>query len=115
MNALEEQLLRETIGATQPRHSVRTRTKIDAGRWWRRVPVWLCLTADEFVLVAVGRRQYVDRIAIADCPETHYNHATGELVLEPAESLQYPRLKMPPTQALDILKLLESQNAKLTT
>ena len=52
MNALEQQLLDTTAGGRAPRLAMRTRTRIDAGRWWRPTPVWLCVLEDEVVLLA---------------------------------------------------------------
>lgn len=113
MNSLEQQLLRGEVGSAESRLQLQTNTRIDVGRWWRRVPVWLCVMADELVLLAVGRRKYFERISIADCPGTHYNHASGELVIEPAEELKLHRLKMPPSEALRILKILETKHSPL--
>ena len=115
MNQLEQQLLDESTGGTTVRLSVQTKTRIDAGRWWRNAPVWLCLTDEEVILLAVGRRQYLERIAIADCPRTHYNHASGELVLEPTETILHQRLKLPPSEALKILDHFKSKHSTLNT
>ncbi|NNC88736.1 MAG: hypothetical protein HKN82_09800 [Akkermansiaceae bacterium] len=103
MNEREQQLLREAAGDSGPRLCLRTGTRIDAGRWWRRSPVWLCVTDDELILLAAGRRRLLERIAIAECPGTHYNPATGELVVEPGEPLRLRRLKVAPSEALEIL------------
>ena len=112
MNPLEEQLLKEETGGAEPRFILATGTRIDTGRWWRRSPVWLCLVGDELVLLAVGRRRYLERIAVADCPDTHYNPAAGELVIEPGETLRFPRLRMPMADALNLLELTKDHVAK---
>ena len=110
MNSLEQQLLQQEVGDAEPRLQVCTGTKVDAGKWWRKVPVWLCVMADELVLVAVGRRRLFERIPFADCPDAAYNHASGELVIAPPEGRQLNRVKLPPSEALKILELLNSQN-----
>ena len=62
-------------------------------------------------MLAVARRRYVARIAIADCPDSHYNHASGELVIEPGEALQFSRFKMSPREAIRILSILNPSSA----
>jgi hypothetical protein len=106
MNQLESALLQELTGGAEPQLILRTRTRIDAGRWWRRTPVWLCITPDELILFAVARRRYVDRVSLADCVASHYAHASGELVIDPAESLRIKRLSLTPRKALNALDFL---------
>jgi hypothetical protein len=107
MNDLEKTLLDEETGGAAPRLCIRTGTRIDAGRWWRRVPVWLCMVGDELLLLAVARRRHVERMAIADCHASHYSHATGELVIEPSESLRINRFSLTPREALQVLNFLK--------
>ena len=108
MNQRELQLLKEEVGNSAPRHSVRTKAYIDAGRWWRKTPVWLCVMADELVMLAVARRRYLAKVRLADCGASHYNHATGELVIEPEEGLRFSRFPLSPREALGVLKFLQS-------
>lgn len=110
MNALESALLHELTGGAGPKLLMRTRTRIDAGCWWRRTPVWLCVTGDELVLFAVARRRYVGRVPLAACHASHYSHASGELVISPCESLRIKRLSLTPREALDVLDLLTRQS-----
>ena len=115
MNPLEQQLLNETVGRAGTQLCLRTRTKVDTGRWWRRSPVWLCVSGDELLILAVARRRHLERIAIADCSESHYNHGTGELVVGPGESIHLNHFKMSPGDALTILKLLLPESPKQLT
>lgn len=108
MNALEQQLLRETAGNAAPRLTLRTRTRIDTGRWGRRSPLWLCVMPDELILLAVGRRRYLERRTLDDCRDSHYNAATGTLVISPADGLRFPCLEMPASDALAVLELIHS-------
>ena len=110
MNPREQQLLNETIGNAGTQLCLRSKTRIDTGRWWRRSPVWLCIAGDELVMLTVTRRRHLERIAIAECPDSHYNHATGELVIDPGESLRFSRFKMPPRDALRILNFLNPES-----
>jgi len=106
MNETESALLQELTGGAEPRLLLRTRTRIDAGRWWRRNPVWLCITADELILFAVARRRYSERVPLADCQASHYAHATGELVIDPTETLRIKHLSLTPREALNALDFL---------
>ncbi len=108
MNPLEQQLLQSETGAAEPRLCVRTGTRVDTGRWWRRSPVWLCVTDDELILLAVARRRLFARIPLRDAHASRYHHATGELVIEPGEELPLNRFKLPPEDALPILDLIHS-------
>lgn len=106
MNELERQLLREAAGGTEPELSIRSGERIDAGRWWRRTPVWLCIAGGELIMLAVARRRYLEKVALADCAASHYSHATGELVIEPVEGLRFNRFRLPPREAIRILRTL---------
>ena len=108
MNQREKQLLNEEAGGAEPRLCLRTDQRMDTGRWGRHSPVWLCVMEDALILLAVGRRRYLDRVPLADCRTSHYAHATGELVIEPAETLTCSRLAMPPREALNVLDLLKT-------
>ncbi len=107
MNPLEKKLLYEETGGTEPRLCVRTGTRIDAGRWWRKTPVWLCVFDKELLILAVARRRHAERIAIADCQASRYNHATGELVIEEGGKLRFKRFALTPREALDVLAILK--------
>ena len=110
MNRLEHQLLLQETGSAEPRLCLRSGTRVDTGRWWRRSPAWLCVTDDEFITLAVSRRRHFARIPLADCRSSHYNHATGELVISPTESLPLNHFKLSPGDALRILEILNPEN-----
>jgi hypothetical protein len=107
MTQLESALLTELTNGAEPKLLLRTRTRIDCGRWWRSTPVWLCITASELILFAVARRRYTDRVALADCLDSHYAHTTGELVIDPTESLRIKRLALTPREALSAIEFLK--------
>ncbi|MBT3568271.1 MAG: hypothetical protein HN494_05430 [Opitutae bacterium] len=110
MNAKEVQLLENETGDSEPHLSIRTKTRIDLGQWFRRSFVWLCLTGSELVLVAANRRHYVERISVSECQSSYYDHASGKLVLEPASSLMTKSLSLSPRDALIVLEKLLNQN-----
>lgn len=106
MNQLETQLLQEAVGNAEPKLCIRSGERIDAGRWWRGTPVWLCIVGGELIMLAVARRRYVERVALADCSGSHYSPATGEVVIGPAEGLRFNRFKLPPRDAIQILRTI---------
>lgn len=108
MNLLEQQLLREEAGPATPRLVVRSRTRIDTGRWWWPTRAWLCVMADELVMLTVSRRRFVERAPLAECAGTHYCHATGKLVIAPGEALTVNRFRVTPREALELMRVIES-------
>jgi hypothetical protein len=106
MNQLETALLDELTEGVEPELLLRSRTRIDAGRWWRRNSVWICITKSELILFAVARRRYVERLPLAACRECHYLAATGELVIDSTGTLRIKHLKLTPREALNALDLL---------
>jgi len=103
LNEFEKALLAEVSGNREPELCLRTKTRIDAGYWWRRAPIWLCVSQDELILLAVGKRRYVQRVALSECSGSLYCHATGELVLAPVKGLETNRLAVSPAEALRVL------------
>ena len=110
MNEFELKLLRDETGGVEPTLCIRTGTKIDAGLWWRRTPVWLCIVGSELILLAVARRRYFERVPIADCHGSHYSHAVGELLLRPAETLRFHRFSLTPADAIRVLEILKKSD-----
>ena len=111
MSPLEQQLLQSETGGAEPRLCIRSGTMVDTGRWWRRSPLWLCVTDDELLMLAVARRRLFARISLHEARASRYHHATGELVIEPAEELPLRQIKLPPDDALRILDLIRNSSA----
>jgi len=110
MNPKESALLQELTGGAEPKLLLRSRTRIDAGRWWRGTPVWLCIIGNELLLFAVARRRYVDRVAIEDCHASFYSHAAGELMIKPAERIRIGSFALSPREALNVLDFLKNDH-----
>ncbi len=55
---------------------------------------------------AVSRRRYVEHVPFADCCDSRYVHASGELVLAPVATLQFNRFRMTPREALNVLGII---------
>ena len=106
MNRLERALLNAETNGEEPRLAVRSKTRIDAGRWWRRTRLWVCVTDHDVVVLAAARRRYIQRVPIPDCQGSHYCHTTGELVIEAGEDLRFNRLAMSPVDGLRVLEAL---------
>lgn len=115
MTPLESMLLQELTGGDPPKLVLRTRTRIDCGRWWRATPVWLCVSGGELILLAVARRRYFERIAVADCQSSFYNHAGGELVIKPGESLRINRFAMSAKEALGVMEFIQTHHERAVT
>lgn len=99
----ERRLVDELVGTAGLFGLVRTDTKIDVGKWFRKRRICACLLGDQLLLVAEGRRPYTERIALAELRESRYNHVTGQLVFAPAEGLRQRSLKMSPLAGLQML------------
>lgn len=106
MNHLESALLDELTDGGDPELLLCSSTCIDAGRWWRRTPVWICITKSELILFAVASRRYVERVLRADCQDAHYLAFTGELVIDSAQTLRMKRIKLTPREALNVINHL---------
>jgi len=112
LTGLEKQLLESECGDTEPRLCIRSRTRVDAGRWWRRTPLWVCVTDSALVLLAVARRKYIEQVPLVDCRASRYCSESAELVLGPAEGLVYSRIRMSPRDALAVLRLIVGNHAR---
>lgn len=99
-------LLRAETGDGEPVLCLESGTRVDAGWWLRRAPVWLCITADRVAVAVAGRRHHVASVPRASCRDSRYDHSSGEVVIEPGEGLRFDRLAFQPRQALRILRLL---------
>ncbi|MGD1978186.1 MAG: hypothetical protein PVJ98_02235 [Akkermansiaceae bacterium] len=108
MNAKARQLFREEMGEIEPDLVIRTKARVDAGRWWRRTPLWFCVAGQDLVMLAVARRRYFAQVPIAESRESFYNHTTGEFVIVPGEELGFRTFSLRPRDALKVLEYLKS-------
>ena len=86
---------------------VRTRTCIDVGLWWRTKPAWLVVTDHMLVVFSISRRKHLDQVPLACCSDIRYSPSSGELVISSNPALRFPRLKMPTSQALEVIDLIK--------
>jgi len=108
MTLLEQSLLLEACGGREPRLLIRTRTRVDAGRWWRTTPLWLGIDGNDLFLLAVARRKYLERVPLADCHQSRYCHSSGLLMISPTERLRINHIAITPGEAL---RVLDAMNA----
>lgn len=106
MSPTERAILTTQTQGEEPRLSLRSHTRVDTGLWWYRTRLWVCVTELDVIVFAAARRHYIKSIPIADCKSSHYCHTTGELVIQSAEDLQISRLRLSPSDALRLLRLL---------
>ncbi len=110
MTPAERNLLEQAIDSdAKPALCLQSTTRVDAGWWLRRAPVWLCITEDRLVVLVAGRREHVASIPRTACRSSRYDHATGEVVIEPGDTFRFDRLAFPPREALRILHLLGAE------
>ena len=67
------------------------------------------MVGEELVILAVAKRRFVARLKLSDCAESHYNHATGEFIIETPGELLFNRFRLSPREAA---RLSESMNLR---
>jgi hypothetical protein len=110
VNRLERTILKSEIGDAKPRLAVRSKTRVDAGRWWRRTRLWVCVTDHDVVVLVAARRCHIECVPIAQCQGSYYCHTTGQLVINAGEQLRFSRLAMSPVDGLRVLGALDGAN-----
>lgn len=108
LSAQENTLLTEELAGQSLVLLLRSNTRIDTGRWLCRSPLWLGLTDTDILLFAASKRRYVQRMPIIDCKASQYCHTSGALLLEPTDRWRFSAIELPPTDALKVLKRIET-------
>lgn len=105
MSAPERELLMRAAKGQEPVLASCSDTYIDTGRWWRTTPVWVCVTKDKVVLLAAGKRQYVEGFDRTECRDSYYCHIVGGIVLVNKGNSQprFGHLRMSPLDGLRVL------------
>jgi hypothetical protein len=102
----EQQLIKEFCGSKKIQEVIKTNTIIDAGRWFGGDPLWLCFLQKEIIILALGKRRFIEKFSFRECKNSYYCHTTGELVLEPIEKITFKRFQLTPLNALRALDAL---------
>jgi len=108
MTAPETAQLQAALGDAKPRLVLRSRSRIDTGRWMGRSRLWVCVTDQKLIVFAAARRRYCEQLPLTDAQESWYCHTTGELVIESPRPLTHPRLSLGPNDALRVLACIAS-------
>jgi hypothetical protein len=72
---------------------------VDVGEWFRRGHVVGACVDNEWVMLAAGKRPYVERVSTRHLSASTYNPIVGELVLAPALEVRVRQLKLSPLEA----------------
>jgi len=89
-----------------------TQTMVDVGQWFRRGRIWLAVSGDDMVLVANGKRPFVEKAPLADVASSFYNPVTGELVFRPSRVFSVDRVKLQPVEAYRVLSAAASKRRR---
>lgn len=108
MTATERDLQLKAVGDQRVLLTLRTDTRIDTGKWWRKSRLWLTITEDHLILFAASRRGYAQAVPVAQCQQSHYCPTAGGLLLEPRETWRFNPVAVAPTQAVEVLRHLQS-------
>lgn len=87
----------------------RTGSHVDVGHWFSNGRIWALAGKRALILIACGKRPFVERTEFAWLGETIYNHQTGELALAPREGLTVKTLRMGPIAGLQFLSQIFSE------
>ncbi|MDA0321577.1 MAG: hypothetical protein O2923_02515 [Verrucomicrobia bacterium] len=104
MNYRESAVFQEHLDPDHVVGLIRTRTRVDVGMWFRKGRVWACMQPAELVLLAQGKRPWVQHIAHESLRESRYNHVTGEVALAPGQNLPLSSLRVKPLEGIELLK-----------
>ena len=108
MSEHEQSLLDAELGSQKPLLTLRTNTRVDTGKWWRKTRLWLCVTEQDILLFAASNRRYIQRQPLTDCKASSYCHTTGMLKLEPHETWRFEAIALPPADAVQVLHHIEN-------
>ena len=113
LDTKELDLLQTELGEDiEPRTSLRSQTKVDTGGWLGNRPIWVSVTEEEILLCAAGKRPFFERVQLQDCTDSHYNPATGEVVIAPSEALICNQLTFHPGEAMALLTAIGIEESK---
>lgn len=99
LSRVEQGLLDKVASGRVAEIVVRTGTTVDIGEWFRRGHVVGACLDGEWVMIAPGRKPFVERVSALLLKDSTYNHLVGMLVLAPAPGVQLRQLKMSPLAA----------------
>jgi hypothetical protein len=114
LSRAEQQLLDEVAAGRPVAVLVRTGTTVDVGEWFRRGRVLGVCAGGEWVMLAPGKRPYVERVATPLLAASVYNPLVGKLVLAPAPGVQLRQLRLSPLEAGRALRWILNVSDEVT-
>ena len=112
MTPAAQALLADICGADPIMILLKTDSTADTGNWLRPGRVWAAATANDLVLLASGRKPFLQKAPFAYLHESLYNHVTGELVLAPNRGWKLDHVAMPPLDGYQLLAQIYSQQTQ---
>ena len=110
MNDEERRLFDELCPRDKALLLLRSGSRTDVGRWFRKGTVWVCAAREEIILLAAGPRPFVQKTPFSFLRESLYNHVTGKVVLVPAPGLAINSFKLPPLEGYQALAQIYAKN-----
>ncbi len=101
-----------SAGTSPPAGLQPTGTRMDTGLWFRQGRVWTACTPAGLVLLAPGRRPYVQTIPFTRLQGSLYNAVTGEVLLAPAPASTVRRLRMDPDAGRRLIEAIHMQEGE---
>lgn len=108
MSPSERALFRECSAGEPCFVLVETKTAIDTGGWFSRGRIWMAALGKDIVIVAAGKKPFLERIPFLHIQESLYNHVTGEFVLAPPRGLRVTSAGMTPIEGYQLLAQIYS-------
>jgi hypothetical protein len=99
----ERRLVEETLHDKTVYFFTHTASTVDVGHWLSAGVVWAAATDSEIVLMAAGRRPFVDWIPFDVLQSSIYNHVTGEVVFSPAPEVRMRAVRLSPAVGYQML------------
>lgn len=73
------------------------------GRWFVKGRVWICVTDNDLIVCAAGRKPFIEKVSLHDVADSFYNAITGELVFQPADVFSLKKVGIAPHDAHTVI------------
>lgn len=82
-----------------------TNQTVDVGGW-KKARAWVCVTDEDLIIAARGKREVVETVPLAEIYETIWNEFTQQVVFGPPAERQIDALRMAKDRATHLLSLV---------
>lgn len=103
MTRSEQRLLDEVCETAPVLILLKSDSVTDTGGWIFKGRVWAAATATDLILLADGRKPFLQKSPFTHLGESLYNHVTGELILAPCQGWKMDRIMLPPLDGYQLL------------